>query len=177
MQIYIKNTVMQQLILSLALLLFPLALLAQEETQIAPDSGKIYKIVQEMPRFPGCENPDLILMEKDKCAQQALMEFIYQNLKFPDLARKDSIQGTVVIGFVVETDGTLTNMQIVREIGGGCGEEGKRVVELMNTLPERWTPGKVDGESVRVLFQLPIKFQLEDRWQDLSEKKGRKKRG
>jgi protein TonB len=168
---------MRQLTLSLALLLFPFALLAQEESQVVPDSGKIYKIVQEMPRFPGCESKDRSLLEKDKCAQQALMEFVYQNLKYPELARQDSIEGTVVIDFVVETDGTLTNMQIVREIGGGCGEEGKRVVELMNTLPERWTPGKMEGESVRVLFKLPIKFQLEDRWQDLFENKGRKKKG
>jgi protein TonB len=164
---------MRQLTLSLALLLFPFALLAQEESQVAPDSGKIYKIVQVMPRFPGCESPDMILMEKGLCAQEKLLEFVSQNVKYPEGARQDGIEGIVIIGFVVELDGTLTNIQVVREIGGGCGEEGKRVVELMNTLPERWTPGKMDGEDVRVLFNLPVKFKLEGG----GKKKGRKKKG
>lgn len=166
---------MQQLTLCLALLLFPLVLLAQEETPIAPDSSGMFKKVEEMPRFPGCDSPEMAVAEKQSCAERKMLEFIYRNVRYPELARQNGIEGVVVISFVVERNGVLTNVQIARDIGGGCGEESKRVVELMNTLPERWTPGKVGGEAVRVHFNLPVKFKLEGGGG--KKKKGRKNRG
>lgn len=165
---------MRQLALSLALLLFPLVLLAQEETQIAPDSNGIFIKVEEMPRFPGCESPEMSVQEKRACAERKLLEFIYRNIRYPELARQNGIEGTVVIQFVVEPNGVLTNIRIARDIGGGCGEEAMRAVELMNTLPERWTPGKVGGEAVRVHYNFPVKYKLEGGGK---KKKGRKKKG
>lgn len=166
---------MQQLTLSLVLLLFPFALLAQEEIEIAPDSSGVFKKVEEMPRFPGCESPEMTVEEKNACAQRKFLEFIYTRVKYPFIARENGIEGTVVISFVVEPDGMLTNIRIARDIGGGCGEEALRVVELMNTLPERWTPGKMDGEAVRVYYNLPLNFKLEGGGK--KKKKGRKERG
>jgi periplasmic protein TonB len=100
------------------------------------------------------------------------LEFIYRQVRYPALARENGIEGTVVIVFVVEPDGTLTNIRIARDIGGGCGEEAQRIVELMNAMPERWTPGKVGGEAVRVQYNFPLKFKLEGG----GKKKKRKKR-
>jgi protein TonB len=66
-----------------------------------------------------------------------------------------------VIQFVVEKDGKIADPRIVRDIGAGCGEEALRVVEMMNGMSERWTPGKQRGRPVRVQFTLPVRFRLE----------------
>lgn len=166
---------MQPLTLSLLLLLLPLTLPAQEEIETIPDSNGVYRVVEEMPRFPGCESPDMTLEEKQACSNQKFLEFIYTRVKYPAIARENGIDGTVLIGFVVEPDGSLTNIRILRDIGGGCGEEARRVAELMSAMPERWTPGKVGGEAVRVHFNFPLKFKLEGGGK--KKKKERKKRG
>ncbi len=117
--------------------------------------GTEFKTVEEMPRFPGCENvPDE--KERFKCSQDQMLAFIYQNIKYPEEARKKSIEGMVIISFVVEKDGAISHVQIVREIGGGCGEEAQRVVA---TMP-KWIPGKQKGQPVRTQLNLPIKFKL-----------------
>lgn len=158
--------------LSLFLLLFSLPLFAQEETPAVPDSTEVFRVIEEMPRFPGCENPEMTIEQKQECAFQKMLEFLFSNLQYPALARENGIEGMVVIQFVVERDGSLSNIEIAHDIGAGCGEEAKRVVELMNTLEPRWTPGKLDGEPVRVQFNLPVKYKLEGR--EKKKKKSRK---
>ena len=113
-----------------------------------------------MPRFPGCEDKGS-KAEKDQCAQKKLLEFIYKNIKYPAIARENGVEGTVVVQFVVEKDGKVTDAKVVRDIGAQCGAEALRVVELMNTKGLRWTPGKQRGNAVRVQFNLPVKFKLE----------------
>lgn len=103
---------------------------------------EIFVFVEENPSFPGGES--------------ALYEYLYKNIKYPDLARENNITGTVVIKFVVEKDGSITKASILREIGGGCGKEALRVV---NTLP-KWKPGKQSGRPVRTEFTLPVQFEL-----------------
>ncbi len=71
---------------------------------------------------------------------------------------EDAIQGTVYVTFVIETDGAVSHVKVLRGIGGGCDEEAVRVVTLM---PD-WKPGYQDGEPVRVQFNLPIRFILRD---------------
>ncbi|MEY4134579.1 MAG: hypothetical protein RL386_929, partial [Bacteroidota bacterium] len=90
-----------------------------------------------------------------------LMEFIYSNIHYPAVARENGVEGNVVVQFVVNTDGSATDLKIVRDIGGGCGEEALRVVELMNVLKDKWVPGKQRGRPVRVMFTLPIRFKLQ----------------
>ena len=120
---------------------------------------EIFKVVEEMPRFPGCE--DLGSMEEKKaCAQQKLLEFVYANIVYPPMARENHVTGTVVIRFVVDEKGTVKQAEILRDVGGGCGEEALRVVNLMNTLSERWTPGQQRGRNVKVYFTFPVKFKL-----------------
>ena len=126
----------------------------------AQTDSTFFPTPEEMPRFPGCE--DLEAIERHKCAEKNLLDFIYQNIRYPETARLEGIQGTVVINFVVEKDGTVSEAKVVKDIGGGCGAEGLRVVNGMNELGIRWIPGKQSGVPVRVQFNLPIKFKLED---------------
>ncbi len=121
----------------------------------------IFKVVEEMPRFPGCEDMEGSKEEKEECSKQKMLEYIYKNVRYPETARKLGIEGVCVVQFVVEKDGSVAEIELKRDIGGGCGEESKRVVESFQTMPEKWTPGKQKGKAVRVQYVLPIRYKLE----------------
>jgi protein TonB len=89
-----------------------------------------------------------------------MLEYIYNNLKYPDEAKIAGIEGRVVVQFIVERNGELTDVKAARDIGYGCGEEAMRIVNSMNTMDKKWTPGKQRGKPVRVQFTLPIQFKL-----------------
>ena len=125
------------------------------------EAEEIFKVVEEMPRFPGCEEMTASAEEKRMCANQKMLEFIYENIRYPAVARDNGIEGTVVVSFVVDQKGYINDAQVVRDIGGGCGTEALRVVNMMNDLPKRWAPGKQRGRPVKVLFNLPVRFKLE----------------
>jgi TonB family protein len=127
-----------------------------------PKVEEVFKVVEEMPRFPGCEEQDLSDYEKRQCAQRKLLEFIYEEITYPEEARKNEVSGMVVVQFIVEKDGSVSNVQAVRDVGSGCGAEAVRVVELMNERGIQWIPGKHHGENVRVQFNLPVSFKLND---------------
>lgn len=104
---------------------------------------EIFKIVEEMPSFPGGEGK--------------LMEYVGKNIKYPQIARETGIQGRVFVNFVVEPDGSVSNVTVLRGIGGGCDEEAMRVVKNM----PKWKPGKQRGKAVRVQYMLPVNFRLQ----------------
>ena len=112
-----------------------------EEEEIV--EAEIFKVVEEMPEFPG--------------GAAKMMEFIQKNIKYPMMARESDIQGRVFVNFVVEPDGTITNVTVMRGIGGGCDEEALRVVQSM----PNWKPGKQRGSAVRCSFTVPIIFKLQ----------------
>ncbi len=117
---------------------------------------EIFKVVEQMPMFKGCEN------EKDKkamktCATQKLLKFVYKNIKYPAIARENGIEGTAVINFVVDKDGSIEQAKILKNPGAGTGEEALRVI---NKMPD-WNPGMQRGKAVKVYFNLPIKFALQ----------------
>jgi len=112
------------------------------EVEPEPIEEKIFTFVEEYPEFPG--------------GDKALREFILNNLNYPEIARKTGITGTVYVQFVVEKDGSISDVKVVRGIGGGCDEEAVRVVKSM----PKWKPGKQRGQPVRVYFTLPIEFKL-----------------
>ena len=120
---------------------------------------EIFKVVEEMPRFPGCEDLGSS-EEKKKCAQAELLKFVYANIKYPPMARENNVTGTVVVRFVVDEKGMVGQEEIIRDIGAGCGDEALRIIRLMREMPERWTPGKQRGRNVRVYFTFPVKFKL-----------------
>jgi protein TonB len=122
---------------------------------------EIFKVVEQMPRFPGCEDQGGTNEQKYECATTKMLEYVYKNVKYPAIARENGIQGRVVVQFVVEKDGRITDAQVVRDIGAGCGEEALRVVNSMNQMSQKWTPGKQRGKPVRVQFTLPVSFKLQ----------------
>lgn len=128
-----------------------------EPEPIIDEAPPIFVAVEEMPRFPGCNALAMDEKELKKCSDKAMLDFIYSEVRYPALARENGIEGTVVVSFVIEKDGAITGLKILREIGGGCGNEVKRIVKKM----PKWVPGKQQGRSVRVQFNLPVKFTLQ----------------
>ncbi|MGB4959074.1 MAG: energy transducer TonB [Saprospiraceae bacterium] len=126
----------------------------------APVEDEIFKVVEQMPRFPGCEDKKTD-KEKTECANTKMLEYIYKNLKYPAIARENGVEGQVVLQFVVDKDGSITDVKIARDIGAGCGTAAEAVVLDMNNMGKKWTPGKQRGRPVRVLYTLPVKFKLE----------------
>ena len=84
------------------------------------------------------------------------MQYLAKNLKYPEKARSKQIEGTVIVSFIIEKDGSLTDIELMRGIGGGCDEEALRVVKGS----DNWTPGEKDGGIVRTRMRLPIRFKL-----------------
>lgn len=124
-------------------------------------TNAVFRVVEQKPRFPGCEDLAGSEIEKHHCSEQKLLDFVYKNLRYPVLARKNGITGTVVVSFIVEKSGKLTKLEILRDIGGDCGREALRVVNLMNERGMAWNPGSQSGHPVRVYFTLPVKFRLD----------------
>ncbi|MBR3493000.1 MAG: M56 family metallopeptidase [Bacteroidales bacterium] len=107
------------------------------------EEDTVYQIVDEMPKFPGGE--------------QAMFKFISENVKYPQEAKDKNISGRVFVNFVVEKDGSVDEVKVLRSIGGGCDEEAVRVVKSM----PKWTPGKQKGKPVRVSYIIPFVFKLD----------------
>jgi len=122
---------------------------------------QIFKVVQEMPRFPGCEGMFSSRRETLNCANEKMLEYIYGNLIYPEEARKKGVEGMCVIQFVIGKDGIIRDAHIERDIGASCGEAALKTIYSMNDLPERWIPGKHKGKPVSVFFTLPVRFKLE----------------
>ncbi len=112
----------------------------QEEEEV--DEDYIFEIVEENPEYPG--------------GQEAMMRYLRDNIRYPVIAREAGIAGSVFVTFVVERDGSVTNVQVIRGIGGGCDEEAVRVVRNM----PKWKPGKQRNQPVRVQYRMPIRFVL-----------------
>lgn len=122
------------------------------------EEDDIFRVVEQMPMFPGCSSKKLSEAERQSCATTKMLAFVYQHVKYPALARENGIQGTAVVKFVVEKDGSITNITIVKDPGGLTGESVFSVVER---FPD-WIPGKQRGKPVRVEFNLPVKFTFAD---------------
>jgi protein TonB len=112
-----------------------------EEQEIVEQ--EIFTVVEEAPSFPGGE--------------ESRIKWLQDHIKYPQMARESGIQGTVYVTFVVEPNGSVSHVKILRGIGGGCDEEAVRVVQAMPS----WNPGKQRGKPVRVQFNMPIKFTLQ----------------
>jgi TonB family protein len=141
-------------------ILFLIIICKNLQAQTADTDTTIYQVAEEAPRFPVCEKLDTTLVVKQQCAQQQLMLFMGRNIFYPVEARQNNTEGTVVLTFVVEKDGSLTNAKILKDIGNGCGLEALRLVNVMIEQNLKWVPGKIKGKPVRTKFTLPVKFKL-----------------
>lgn len=115
-------------------------LTAPQEQYVDPEEP--FLVVEKMPQFPGGEIE--------------LLKFLSRNISYPQIAREANIQGIVHAQFVVEKNGKVSGIKILRGIGGGCDEEAMRVLRMM---PD-WSPGKQRGIPVRVAFNIPVSFKL-----------------
>ena len=116
---------------------------APEPPKHVVEETKIFTVVEQMPMFPG--------------GNEALMGYLRDNIHYPTVAAENGVQGRVVVGFVVERDGSITDVNILRGVDPSLDREAMRVVKSM----PKWTPGKQNGSAVRVKYQVPVSFRLQ----------------
>ncbi len=148
----IKRMPMKKIVLTIILALMGAAAMAQSETKTTAKSEsteplnvieeEVFVVVEEEPEFPG--------------GMEALYRYLASNINYPQAAKNERIQGKVYVSFVIEKDGSVSNIKVLRDIGGGCGEEAVRVVKQM----PKWKPGRQRGKRVRTQYNLPINFNL-----------------
>lgn len=114
----------------------------QNNNVVTDQKPKIFTYVEQMPSFPG--------------GDKELLNYLAKNIHYPVAARENGIEGKVLIVFVVNEDGSISDVTIKRDIGGGCGEEAARVVKNM----PHWNAGKQNGNAVKVQFNLPVQFNF-----------------
>ena len=107
------------------------------------EEEKVFDVVEQMPSFPG--------------GNSALMKFLNENIHYPVVAQENGVQGRVVISFVVERDGHITDVQVARSVDPSLDKEAQRVVKSM----PKWIPGKQNGSAVRVKYNVPVSFRLQ----------------
>ena len=133
----------------LVIVIFPVRANAQDKkgktTQTRKDTttdDKIYEVCEQMPIFEG--------------GDAALMKYLTDSVKYPELTKKHGVQGRVVIGFIVEKDGSLTDVKVLRHVDIALDAEALRVVKGM----PKWIPGCQDEQLVRVRYNVPVSFRL-----------------
>ena len=107
------------------------------------EENKVFEVVEQMPSFPG--------------GDAALMKYLQENTHYPTIAAENGVQGRVVVGFVVEKDGSITDVTVIKSQDPSLDREAARVVKSM----PRWIPGKQNGSAVRVKYQVPVTFRLQ----------------
>lgn len=113
-----------------------------QKTVVSQKNEKVFDVVEQMPEYPG--------------GMQALFEFLKENIKYPEDAQKQKVEGRVLAKFVVETDGSISNIEVVKHAFPSLDAEAVRVIQAM----PKWAPGKQKGQAVRVKFVVPINFNL-----------------
>ena len=107
------------------------------------EETKVFDVVEEMPQFPG--------------GQAALLEYLAKNIKYPVVAEENGVQGRVIVTFVVERDGSITDVRVVKSVDPSLDKEAARVFKSM----PKWQPGKQNGSAVRVKYTVPVQFRLQ----------------
>ena len=128
--------------LKVALMMLVLLFSFMTSTAQTKKNDMVFDVVEVMPQFPG--------------GQIAMMKYIMENMKYPEQAMKEGIQGRVAVRFIVEKDGSISDVKPVLSVHPLLNKEAVRVVESM----PKWTPGKHNGKPVRVRFNLPVMFKL-----------------
>ena len=128
--------------LKVALMMLVLFFSFTTSTAQTKKNDMVFDVVEVMPQFPG--------------GQIAMLQYLMKNIKYPEQAVKEGIQGRVTVRFIVEKDGSISDVKPVLSVHPLLNKEAVRVVESM----PKWTPGKQNGKPVRVRFNLPVMFKL-----------------
>lgn len=128
--------------LKVALMMLVLLFSFMTSTAQTKKNDMVFDVVEVMPQFPG--------------GQIAMLKYIMENMKYPEQAMKEGIQGRVAVRFIVEKDGSISDVRPVLSVHPLLNKEAVRVVESM----PKWTPGKQNGKPVRVRYNLPVMFKL-----------------
>ena len=128
--------------LKVALMMLVLLFSFMTSTAQTKKNNMVFDVVEVMPQFPG--------------GQIAMLKYIMENIKYPEQAMKEGIQGRVTVRFIVEKDGSISNVKPVLSVHPLLDKEAVRVVESM----PKWSPGKQNGKPVRVRFNVPVMFKL-----------------
>ncbi len=124
---------------------------------LSPEVEEIFSITEELAIYPGCES--LNSNEREVCVNEKMFGAIYKNIKYPAMARENAVEGTVIIRFKILKDGTVSDFEIVKDLGEGCGAEALRVVKLI-VAKKKWTPARQRGKPVNTFYNIPIHFKL-----------------
>ncbi len=133
---------MKKLILMLLMAVCCLMTANAQKTVVSQTNQKVFDTVDQMPEYPG--------------GMQAMIEFLQANMKYPEDAAKQKVEGRVMVQFVVETDGSISDVHVAKQVFPSLDAEAIRVVQAM----PKWTPGKEKGKVVRVKYNLPIVFRM-----------------
>ncbi|MEM7574371.1 MAG: energy transducer TonB [Bacteroidota bacterium] len=128
-----------------------------QKSGIADESGN-----EQMPLFLSPECEGLSGAELKYCSEGALLTAIYSNIMYPAIARENGVEGMPILVFNIEVDGTMSELAIENDPGGGIGEECMRLLQSIADRGVVWSPGLQFGEAVRVGMRIPVKFYLED---------------
>ena len=128
--------------LKVALMMLVLLFSFMTSTAQTKKNDMVFDVVEVMPQFPG--------------GQIAMLQYLMKNIKYPEQAVKEGIQGRVTVRFIVEKDGSISDVKPVLSVHPLLNKEAVRVVKSM----PKWTPGKQNGKPVRVRFNVPVMFKL-----------------
>ena len=133
---------MKKFIIMALMAVFGLTTVSAQKTVVAQKNQKVFDVVEQMPEYPG--------------GQAALFEYLSKNIKYPDDAAKKKVEGKVFVTFVVDTDGKITDVSLLRKVFPSLDAEAIRVISAM----PNWIPGKQGGKVVKVKYTVPIMFRL-----------------
>ena len=133
---------MKKFIIMALMAVFGLTTVSAQKTVVAKKNQKVFDVVEQMPEYPG--------------GQAALFEYLSKNIKYPADAEKKKVEGKVFVTFVVDTDGKITEVSLLRKVFPSLDAEAIRVISAM----PNWIPGKQKGQAVRVKYTVPIMFRL-----------------
>lgn len=133
---------MKKLFLMSLMAVFCLTTVNAQKTIVSQKNQEVFDVVEQMPEYPG--------------GMQALFQYMADNLKYPKDAMKQQVEGRVLVQFIVETDGSISNAEVIKRVFPSLDEEAIRVISAM----PKWAPGKQNGKVVRVKFTVPVSFRL-----------------
>jgi protein TonB len=111
---------------------------------------------EHMPYYGQCNKSEITRSEKKSCSDQAFIKYLMDNIKYPEIARENRVEGLAIVEIIIGKKGEIESAKILRDPGAGLGQEALRVIQNMND----WSPGRQGGKHVRIIMRLPVRFEL-----------------